>query len=431
MKIINYILPLLISISFFSCVSFQFPTDSGRGSQQGGTTTKTQMDKGVVVNQISVIDKYTVIEMTFTNNIRTPDGQGGYKSVPIAIRTSAKLYALGGSRVFNFIKADNIVYDPKRMYVPYGQSARFTLYFERLDPGIEAFDLFECNDSDQETCWNFYDLRVINPAPTPPPVAKPTPVPVPATKPAPTIPTPEKKQPKQTTPLPEPKAPTTAPTIPAPTPAVPTGPLDVPLKGTVTDAKTKLPVSATINFQYSLTKQVIDSTQSFPSNGLYKLKIPGGYVYQIIASAKGYLVTQDVLDLSKNIRGQNETKNILMTPFAVGDKVTLKNIYFEMSKADLLSASFAELDKLVAMMTENPTMEIELEGHTDIIGDHDLNLQLSKDRVWNVRKYLVGKGINVDRIKAVGYGDTKPIITKGTDEQRKINRRVEFVVLKM
>jgi OmpA-OmpF porin, OOP family len=76
-------------------------------------------------------------------------------------------------------------------------------------------------------------------------------------------------------------------------------------------------------------------------------------------------------------------------------------------------------------------MEIELEGHTDIIGDHDLNLQLSKDRVWNVRKYLVNKGINVDRIKAVGYGDTKPIITKGTDEQRKINRRVEFVVLKM
>jgi outer membrane protein OmpA-like peptidoglycan-associated protein len=48
-----------------------------------------------------------------------------------------------------------------------------------------------------------------------------------------------------------------------------------------------------------------------------------------------------------------------------------------------------------------------------------------------VRKYLVAKGISVDRIKAIGYGDTKPIITKGTDDQRKINRRVEFVVLKM
>jgi outer membrane protein OmpA-like peptidoglycan-associated protein len=245
------------------------------------------------------------------------------------------------------------------------------------------------------------------------------------------VPAPTKKQPKQTKPLPEPKTPTTAPTIPAPTPPAPTGPLEAMVKGTVTDAKTKQPVSATINFQYSLTKQVIDSTQSFPSNGLYKLKIPGGYVYQVIASAKGYLVVQDVLDLSKNIKGQTLTKDIVMTPFAVGDRVTLKNIYFEMSKADLLSASYTELDKLVAMMTENPTMEIELEGHTDIIGDHELNRQLSKDRVWNVRKYLVAKGISVDRIKAIGYGDTKPIITKGTDDQRKINRRVEFVVLKM
>jgi OmpA-OmpF porin, OOP family len=427
MKIINYLLPLFLSASLFSCQFVQFPTSSGRGSQQGNT--KTQMDKSLLINQISITDKYTVIDMTFTNNVRASDGLGGYKSAPIAIRTSAKLYALGGSRVFNFVKADNIVYDPKRMYVPYGQSARFTLYFERLDPGIEAFDLFECNDSDDLVCWNFYNLQVNNPAPTPPPVVKSIPEPAPTPAPT-TTPTP-KKQPKQTTPLPETKIPPTAPAIPVPVPTAPTGPLDVLVKGVVTDAKTKLPMSATVNFQYSLTKQVIDSTQSFPSNGQYKLKIPGGYVYQVVASAKGYLVTQDVLDLSKNTKGQNETKNIVLTPLAVGDKVTLKNIYFEMSKADLLAASYSELDKLASMMTENPTMEIEIEGHTDIIGDHDLNLQLSKDRVWNVRKYLVTKGINVDRIKVVGYGDTKPIITKGTDEQRKINRRVEFVVLKM
>ncbi len=431
MKIINYLLPLLISVSFFSCVSFQFPTDSGRGTQQGngGQQQQRMTDKGITFNQISVTDKYTVLDMTFTNKEKKSDGRGGLIPMGVGINTAAKLYALGGSRVFNFIKADNIVYDPKRMYIPYGESVRFTLYFERLDPGIEVFDLFECNDSDQYTCWDYQSLKVVNPAPTPPPVVKSVPLPVPTTTPAPTVPTPEKKQPKQSTPLPEPKAPTTTPTVPVPTPAV--GPQDVLVKGTVTDAKTKQPLSATINFQYSLTKQVIDSTQSFPSNGLYKLKVPGGYVYQVVASAKGYLVTQDVLDLSKNTKGNTETKNIVMTPFAVGDRVTLKNIYFEMSKADLLSASYSELNKLVAMMTENPTMEIELEGHTDIIGDHDLNMQLSKDRVWNVRKYLVAKGINVDRIRAIGYGDTKPIITKGTDEERKINRRVEFVVLKM
>ena len=74
-------------------------------------------------------------------------------------------------------------------------------------------------------------------------------------------------------------------------------------------------------------------------------------------------------------------------------------------------------------------MSIRLEGHTDIIGDHDKNLQLSRDRVIACQRYLVQKGIDVDRIQTVGYGDTRPILTKGTDEERKVNRRVEFVIL--
>ncbi len=426
MKIVNYLFLLFLTTTFSSCMIGGFPTTRG-GGQQGQIPRKTNMDKGVRINQIYVTEKYTVLDMTFMNREDRRNRDGSPQSMPIAIKPTATLYALGGSRRFNFLKADDIAYDPKRMLIPYGQSARFTLYFERLDPGIELFDLFECNDSDQEICWNFYDLKVANPAPTPPPVVtERVPEKIPTTAPAPTIPTPEKKQPKQTTPLPQPE--TKKPEAPV---IVPTAPLDVLVRGTVTDAKTKQPISATIDFQYSLTKQVIDSTQSFPNNGQYKIKIPGGYVYQVIASARGYLVTQDVLDLSKNTKGQNTTKDIVMIPLAVGDKVTLKNIYFEMSQAELLKASYAELDKLTSLMQDNPTMEIRLEGHTDIIGDHDLNLQLSKDRVWNVRKYLVSKGINVDRIQAVGYGDTKPIITKGTDEERKINRRVEFIVLKM
>jgi len=100
-----------------------------------------------------------------------------------------------------------------------------------------------------------------------------------------------------------------------------------------------------------------------------------------------------------------------------------------MSKSDLLSASFSELDKLASMMQDNPNMTIRLEGHTDIIGDHDKNLQLSRDRVLACERYLVQAGINTSRIETAGYGDTRPILTKGTDEDRKVNRRVEFVIL--
>jgi outer membrane protein OmpA-like peptidoglycan-associated protein len=154
-----------------------------------------------------------------------------------------------------------------------------------------------------------------------------------------------------------------------------------------------------------------------------------GQVYTYIASARGYQSASGVLDLSKIAGGQTLTRDIVLTPLVVGDKVTLKNIYFEMSKSDLLSASFSELDKLASMMQDNPNMTIRLEGHTDIIGDHDKNLQLSRDRVLACERYLVQAGINTSRIETAGYGDTRPILTKGTDEDRKVNRRVEFVIL--
>lgn len=120
----------------------------------------------------------------------------------------------------------------------------------------------------------------------------------------------------------------------------------------------------------------------------------------------------------------------MLKAFVVGDKITLKNIFFDVSKYELLPASYAELDRLVGWMKDYPTLEIGLEGHTDVVGDKDANMQLSKDRVNEVKKYLVSKGVAANRITATGFGATKPIVAKGTDEERKVNRRVEFVILK-
>jgi outer membrane protein OmpA-like peptidoglycan-associated protein len=201
------------------------------------------------------------------------------------------------------------------------------------------------------------------------------------------------------------------------------------VSGVVKDAKNKRPVTATIGYHLSASKQTVDSVQSFASTGAYRMTLIKGQVYTYIASARGYQSASGVLDLSKIAGGQTLTRDIVLTPLVVGDKVTLKNIYFEMSKSDLLSASFSELDKLASMMQDNPNMTIRLEGHTDIIGDHDKNLQLSRDRVLACERYLVQAGINTSRIETAGYGDTRPILTKGTDEDRKVNRRVEFVIL--
>ena len=114
---------------------------------------------------------------------------------------------------------------------------------------------------------------------------------------------------------------------------------------------------------------------------------------------------------------------------AVNESIILKNVHFVLSQAILLPESYPELDKLFQFMRSHPTLEIRLEGHTDIIGEASKNLRLSIDRVIAVRKYLTGKGIEARRIQTKGYGDTRPLITNGTVDERASNRRVEFVVL--
>ena len=402
------------------------------GSQPGNGRPA---DPGVTVNSIRLTRDYTILNLTYTNNNRPQtdrNGQPGGQEF-IEFDPAGRLVAANGARTFAFIKVEgiptktqqrvNTTGQPRqpegRITMP-GDQVNFTLYFERLDKGLENFDLFECNDYDQIVCWNIYNLSVNNPADAVVYNPPPAPAPVPA------------KPPKKTTTLPP--APsgesggemeTPKPPKPAPAPVL----TMVDVSGIVKDAKNKRPVTATIDYQLSASKQAIDSVQSFASTGAYRMSLIKGQVYTYIASARGYQSASGVLDLSKLSGGQKLTRDIILTPLAVGDKVTLKNIYFEMSKSDLLSASYAELDKLVSMMQDNPNMTIRLEGHTDIIGDHDKNLQLSRDRVLACERYLVQKGIDTERIQTIGYGDTRPILTKGTDEERKVNRRVEFVIL--
>ncbi|GAB4006883.1 hypothetical protein GCM10028808_09640 [Spirosoma migulaei] len=408
------------------------------GNQPGTSRTA---DPGVTVNSIRLTKDYTILNLTFTDNSQ-PKYDQNRRPLPsgntIGIDPNSYLVAANGARTFAFVRADGIPIKQEKFDQNLGrlvlvgrdtysgEKINFTLYFQRLDKGLENFDLFECH-SDAYTCWNIYNLYVNNPADpvvyNPPTAPAPTPVPnVPKKKTnLPPAPSGESGGEMET---PRTDVPKTKP-VPAPAPVLTL----VNVSGIVSDAKNKRPVTATIDYQLSASKQMLDSVQSFASTGAYRMSLQKGQVYTYIASARGYQSTSGVLDLSKVAGGQKLTRDIALTPLAVGDKVTLKNIYFEMSKSDLLSASFAELDKLVSMMQDNPNMSIRLEGHTDIIGDHDKNLQLSRDRVIACQRYLVQKGIDIDRIQTIGYGDTRPILTKGTDEERKVNRRVEFVIL--
>ncbi|MBN1598061.1 MAG: OmpA family protein [Bacteroidales bacterium] len=113
-----------------------------------------------------------------------------------------------------------------------------------------------------------------------------------------------------------------------------------------------------------------------------------------------------------------------------GSSLVLKNIFFEFNKTTLLPASFAELDQVAYFVRSNQISLIEIGGHTDSDGSDSYNQKLSEGRARSVVEYLKSKGVSQERMRAVGYGESKPIDTNLTEEGKAVNRRVEFTLLK-
>jgi OmpA-OmpF porin, OOP family len=439
---------LAIALSLQSCITVSMPTGGGGSSYprpqyptSTPSTPSAPIDRGITLQRVELTDQYTVLYMTVVNNNRPRYNQNGQMvndgAETVGFHRSAELIAMQGARHFRFVRAEGIpvvqsASDPNNYRLQVGQRLNFAVYFERLDRGIDDFDLFECHDGDTYVCWNLYDIKVNNPLPPVAQAPAPQPTPTPTQKtPTKLPPVSGKEQAPPTVPNKFPTKPSSNDPTPVPTPPQSTVAKGVMLSGTVRDAKSNQPITAKLVFKQSPSLIDIDSVQSFQESGLYHIKLEANRVYGFVATARGYLVSNDVLDFTKVADGQTVKKDILLKPFEVGDKITLKNIYFEMGKADILDASFAALNDLSKFMKEHPTMQIRLEGHTDVVGDPDANLELSQQRVNNVKIYLINKGIVANRIEAVGYGSKFPIKKKGTEEERSVNRRVEFVILKL
>lgn len=140
--------------------------------------------------------------------------------------------------------------------------------------------------------------------------------------------------------------------------------------------------------------------------------------------SKGEVVfKKPVIEIDKFEKGIEEIKE--------GESIILKNIFFEYGKTTLLPESYPELDKVVKFINDKNVSLIEISGHTDNDGPEAFNQRLSEGRAKSVVEYLQSKGIAAARMKAVGYGESKPIETNLTPEGMAINRRVEFTLLKL
>jgi len=126
-----------------------------------------------------------------------------------------------------------------------------------------------------------------------------------------------------------------------------------------------------------------------------------------------------------------EKDELITASTNVNESIRLKSIIFQLGESALQSESFAELDKLVKQLKKYPTVDILLEGHTDITGDSKENIELSLERVNSCKKYLVNKGVEAQRIQTKGFGSTRPLKRAGSEKEREINRRVEFKVVKV
>jgi outer membrane protein OmpA-like peptidoglycan-associated protein len=202
------------------------------------------------------------------------------------------------------------------------------------------------------------------------------------------------------------------------------------LKGVVVDAKTKRPLAAEIVLANLKTGKEEFVSSSDPEDGNFFTSLPAATSYALQVTKKGYLFNSQsfMLDSSKTIQNPLELK-IELEPISVGSSTILRNIYFDVNSYHLKPESEVELSTLIKLLNSNPTLWIEISGHTDSSGSQQFNNTLSTNRAKEVVQYLVSKGIDKNRLRAAGYGSSKPIAPNDNVENKAKNRRTEFMVI--
>lgn len=195
------------------------------------------------------------------------------------------------------------------------------------------------------------------------------------------------------------------------------------ISGKVTSSKMGAGLSAKILFKSDSSYSTTSS-----SDGRFKLTIPFSKHYNIQVLASDFITLSDRFDPGSVLKIVE--RNFELQPIKVGTVVSLKSILFYMGTTDLLEESYHELDGVVTFLKSNPKVKIELKGHTDNQGDAKKDLALSQERVEKIKSYLVSKGVSTRRIAGKGFGGTVPIASNDNEAGRKLNRRVEFVILK-
>jgi outer membrane protein OmpA-like peptidoglycan-associated protein len=162
-------------------------------------------------------------------------------------------------------------------------------------------------------------------------------------------------------------------------------------------------------------------------NGKFVVDLRAGDKYEIdVNGPKGYAFYNTKVDMSDT---ENKKLDVKLKPLKAKTKLVLNDITFETNSADLNTSSYEELDRVIKLLIDNPDIKIEISAHSDNVGSDAYNMKLSSKRAQSVVDYLISGQLPLERLIAKGYGESMPIASNDTEENRAKNRRVELKII--
>lgn len=201
------------------------------------------------------------------------------------------------------------------------------------------------------------------------------------------------------------------------------------IKGKVFDNLTKKGLPSAVELTDLTTKEAVSKVQT-DEKGNYLITLPVGRDYAFNVNRRGYLFYSENFPLSEKAPDSVYNIDIALKSIDTNATVVLKNVFFDVNKYELKPASQVELDILVKLMKDNPTLVVQLSGHTDNVGKETDNIKLSANRAKAVVDYLTASGIDAKRLLHKGYGSSVPVADNTTEGGRAKNRRTELKIVK-
>ncbi|MBC7903991.1 MAG: PD40 domain-containing protein [Gemmatimonadaceae bacterium] len=200
------------------------------------------------------------------------------------------------------------------------------------------------------------------------------------------------------------------------------------IKGKVFDKKTKNGLPSAVELADLASKEIISKIQT-DETGNYLITLPVGKDYAFNVNRRGYLFYSENFSLKEKSPDSTYHIDIPLQPLETNAIVVLNNIFFATGKYELKTESQVELDNVAKLMKENPTLVVQINGHTDNMGKAADNLSLSDNRAKAVVDYITSKGVAAARMKYKGFGAGQPVADNATESGRAKNRRTELKVI--